>query len=160
MWKYRDEAENQISLHDCRATQITVGENKICMGFADGFWILSNTLYNPSGETLKTTRSQITFYLNTQYADEVEIAVFRRKQLRGKKISVREFRNLAWLMKMVNGNGAQLEFIDEYQNYGDRLYRGYLKAKRPPCSLECEIEIPWIEKIEYCWNEIDPENVW
>jgi len=31
--------------------------------------------HNPSGETLKTTRSQITFYLNTQYADEVDIAV-------------------------------------------------------------------------------------
>lgn len=161
MWTHREEAEDQISLHDCRATRITAAENRICMGFADGFWLIQNTAHNPSGETIKTTRSQVVFYLNPQCADEAEVTVFRRKQLRGKKkIAVREFRDLAWLMKIVNGQGVQLEFVEAYRQHSDRLYKGYLYAKRPPYWLECEIEIPWIEKIEYCWNEIDPENIW
>lgn len=160
MWKHREEAEEQISLHDCRATQITVEENRICMGFADGFWMIQNTAHNPSGETIKTTRSQVVFYLDQQNADEAEVAVFRRKQLKGKKIAVREVRNLAWLIKMVNGQGVQLEFVEAYRQCSDRLYKGYLYAKRPPYWLECELVIPRIEKIEYCWNELDPENIW
>ena len=161
MWKYREEAEKQISLHDCRATYMIADEHRICMEFADGFWMLPQTEYNPSKEVLKTNKSQLIFHLNSQYAEEAEITVFRRKQLRGKKwVAVREYKDMKWLMKMINQQGAQLEVIDEYERYIDRLYRCGLCMKNPPYRLECEVEIPVIQKIEYCWNEIDPENVW
>ena len=40
MWKYREEAEKQVSLHDCRATYMVADEHRILMEFADGFWML------------------------------------------------------------------------------------------------------------------------
>jgi len=161
MWKHREEAEEQISLHDCRVTHIITEEDRILMGFADGFWLIQKTAYNPAENTLKTTRSQLVFHLDPQYADEAEIAVFRQKQLRGKKwVAVREYRDLKWLMTMINQHGAQMEIIDEYGRYGNRLYRCILRMKKPAYRVECEVELPTIRRIEYCWNEIDPERIW
>lgn len=145
MWKHREEAEDQIRLHDCRATYIAAEQNRILMGFADGFWLIRKTAYNPTENTLKTAGSQLVFHLDDQYADDVTVFIFRQKQLRGKKwVQIRECKDIQWLMKMINQKGAQLEIIDEYGYYRRRLYIGDLILRHPTDRMECQVEIPAI----------------
>ncbi|MBQ2955050.1 MAG: hypothetical protein IJE08_01165 [Clostridia bacterium] len=63
-------------------------------------------------------------------------------------------------MKMINQKGAQLEIIYEYGYYRRRLYICDLILRHPTDRMECQVEIPAIQKMECCWNEIDPKRVW
>lgn len=55
MWKYT--AENDypnISLHDCRISNVLIDNNDIVFEFDDnGFWILENNCQNPFKKTLR-----------------------------------------------------------------------------------------------------------
>lgn len=163
MWKYKDEAGEQASLHDCRATHIGLEENSVRFHFTDGFWILPGTAHNPSETARKTTASALMLHLPDHHRDWTNMEVIRtKKKSNGKTVRLVEYHNLYWLARMVGAHNAELEFVGEYRKAGGRgrLYECCLWVKKPPYHIECRMEFDMVQKIEYCWNEINPERIW
>ena len=157
LWKHSDKNENnEISLHDCRTTQVLTKDNDLYFKFDDGFWILKSNGNNPYAKTLRTDASQ----LKLCNFDVSNIYVFHEFHLFRRLISIKRVSlNLEALMDNINSGKWELEFLYEYHTYHGVLYQCCIWSKRKPYHMEAQLIID-CESIEYFWNNLCEDKPW
>lgn len=145
-----------VGLHDCRADSCKLTDGRIIFTFNAGVSLLSgeNDELSASGHT----------QLIISGASELNACLFRRRTIFGKKITERVELSAAEFERLVNADGAQLEFLSEYHSDGSltapdgHLFRHVLfecclwQNKRPHC-VECELCVICYDSFEYSWEK-------
>lgn len=157
MWKNSSQnKQNFISLHDCKATNITIQEDHLFFEFDDGFWISPIAESNPFGYTAKTDKSEIQLI---QF-NVSNIYIFKEfRLLRRPVIIKRDSLDLEKLMANINCGKWELEFINEYHARKDVLYQCCIWTKQRPYHMDCQIELD-CDAIEYHWNDLRKDRPW
>ena len=155
MYQFTENSDKFISLHDCRATGMTVGERVVSFTFDDGICIGKKHPRNTYGKALRTDAAQVDFNLPVGTPDEnVTCYVFYSKK-NGK--AVRKQFSMEKLMRRINEKGCPLEFLYVCKG-GDRVvYECSLKRKKKPGSRECILVIR-TDGTSYRWNELCPQK--
>lgn len=158
MYKYFDRNENDdISLHDCKATKVSLRKDILSFEFADGFWISEKNRHNPYGKLLCTDKSRVDFRLLYDDPEEnVTFYLFKEKK-HGKVI--RKQYSLKKLMKKINDKGRELEFLYAYQGYNSIIFECEIWFDKKPYSRECVLIVSTDDMI-YRWNQICEDKTW
>lgn len=158
MYKFFDRNENDdISLHDCKATKISIRKDILSLEFEDGFWVSEHHRHNPYGKLLATDKSRVDFrLLYDEPEDNVTFYVFKEKK-HGKVI--RKQYSLKKLMKKINEKGKELEFLYAYQGYNSIIFECWLWQKKKPYHRECVLILS-TDDIIYRWNQICENKTW
>ena len=153
MYQFTENSDKFISLRDCKATGMTIGERVISFTFADGIFIGKKHPRNTYGKTLRTDAAQVDFNLPVGAPDEnVTCYVFYEKK-NGRAIR-RQF-PLEKLMARINDCGCPLEILYACKG-GDRvIYQCRLARKKKSGSRECLLEIR-TDGASFRWNELRP----
>ena len=147
-WKHTQ--TSGIGLHDCRATQLDVNNDRMEFTFGEGVVVLADNENNPHSSHRKTTAASLVI---NNY-DLESIYIFREVCLFGKRIlTVRKSITPGKLSDMINSGKWQLEFITEYVSAFTVLYNCEIWSHRRPYHTECQIEMVY-GSIEYNWNGI------
>lgn len=155
MYQFIENSDKFISLHDCRATGMTVGNRVISFTFADGIYIGKKHPRNTYGKTLRTDEARVDFNLPVGTPDEnVTCYVFFEKK-NGR--TVRKRFSVGKLMKKINDKGRKLEFLYAYKGGDTVVYKCMLWKKKKPLGRECILEIR-TDGTSYRWNEICPDK--
>ena len=152
MYKFSDNNENNdISLHDCRAEKIIIGDKSLSFVFENGIYISAENMNNYNKKLSYTDKAEIVFdTIHKNIETDVIIYIFSKTEEENK--SVREEISLAEFADMMN-NGAELEFINSYKGDSAYLFDCWLWFKNEPYHKECEIIISAYE-LTYYWNEL------
>ena len=157
MYKYSDNDTGHFSLHDCRATKLTIGDHKLTFEFEDGFYLCGGTMLNQY-----TGKSEVSFTTTSDRPDW-NISVYLIEYLDTDEDSEEEraIRTSMLLDKFTEllKNGAELEFIDEYSSYEKFFYDCVLWYPKGevPRTVDCQIFIN-AKDITYRWNEIKTDD--
>ena len=155
MYQFIENSDKFISLHDCRATGMTVGDRVISFTFADGIYIGKKHPRNTYGKTLRTDGAQVDFNLPVGTPDEnVTCYVFYGKK-NGK--AVRKQFSMNQLARRINDRGCPLEFLYAYKGGDSVIYECSLRRKKKPGSRECILVIR-TDGTSFRWNEICPQK--
>lgn len=148
-WLHRAaNAHNEISLHDCRATHLTVCGDRIEFDFDSGFTLVSGTALNPSGRNADTGRSALVFpKAEAEFHLHTEHSLFRRNIF-----TIRRQIPLSLLAEKLKSGSWELEFIHEYYGYHSALFLCCIWQKHKPYHIDCQLEL-CCKEIEYYWNE-------
>lgn len=149
MYKFVDNQDEHISLHDCRANGISLGDGVLSFVFDNGFWIGADHTLNPHGEPMYTDKSEVRFHLlYNDINNDITIYIFTNE---GEK-TFREELSLDEFVKMINSGSAEIEFLYEYKGYRDVIFECWLWFEEEPYHKECVLIIS-TDDIKYCWNE-------
>ena len=153
MYRYSDNNKNNdISLHDCRAKKLVLGDGYISFVFDDGFYVTETNENNYNKKLSYTDKSEVVF--RTRYDDSITIYVFSDTEEKGK--SVREQITQTHLSKMLD-NGTELEFLYEYKGYQSYVFECWLWFDSEPYHKECVIIIS-SDDVSYNWNSLYTEE--
>ena len=144
-----------ISLHDSRATGIHMDGKDLVLDFADGFWLVHGSRYNPHENTLRTDAAQVRFVdfeIENFYVFKV-VRLFR-KPIFTKRIEM----DLQTLIDNVNSGAWELEFLDEYTRFRGLLFNCWIWHKKGH-TQECQISMDCTET-QYYWNSIREDRIW
>lgn len=157
MWKNADKNVNHsISLHDCRATSMSVQEHALLFHFDDGFWVSPTDKRNPFGNIVRTDKSEIQL-VRFEVSD---IHIFKEVRVFHRMVSTKRVSfSLEKLMANINSGKWELEFVYEYHAHKGVLYQCWIWMKQPPYHMECQIVID-CEEIEYHWNNLCEDRTW
>ncbi len=151
MYQYTQKDEPlavDISLHDCRATQMEIDGEDIIFRFEDGFCITPENEANSTGEVLYTGRAQ----LRIIRPDSFEAHLLHEDTRFGyPPLSVKERITPEQLAEMLNSGDYELEFISEFIGYKSYYYQCWLWFDRKPYHVECQLEARCCE-LEYSWD--------
>ena len=155
MYQFIENSEKHISLHDCKATSMSIGDRVITFTFPDGICIGKKHPRNTYGKNIRTDSAQVAYNLPVGTPDEnVTCYVFYEKK-NGKTVR-KQFR-LEKLMGRINDDGCPLEFLYAYKGYDTVVYECSLKRKKKRGSRECILVIR-TDGASYRWNELCPEK--
>ena len=155
MYQFIENSDKFISLHDCQATGMTVGDRVISFTFADGICIGKKHPRNTYGKTLRTDAAQVDFNLPVGTPDEnVTCYVFYGRK-NGK--AVRKKFSVEKLMRRINDRKCPLEFLYAYKGGDTMIYECSLKRKKKPGTRECILVIR-TDGVSYRWNELCPQK--
>ena len=149
MWKYSD--NNNISLHDSRATKMKIDDSFITFTFDNGFWILAENINNSNKKLSCTDKSEVIFHTVYNGAESnVTVYIFTKTDEENK--AIREEITPYKLVELVN-SGIELEFIYSYKGYQSFLFECWLWFDKEPYHKECEIIIS-ADNVTYNWNSM------
>ena len=155
MYQFIENSDRFISLHDCVATGMEIGDRVISFTFADGICIGKKHPRNTYGKTLRTDAAQVDFNLPVGTPDDnVTCYVFYGKK--NGKATRKKFKTEK-LMRRINENGCRLEFLDAYKGGDAVVYECSLSRKKKPGSRECILVIR-TDGASYRWNELCPQK--
>ena len=155
MYQFTENSDKVISLHDCKATGMTVGDRVISFTFPDGVCIGKKHPRNTYGKTLRTDGAQVDFNLPVGTPDEnVTCYVFYDRK-NGK--AVRKPFSMEKLMRRINEKGCALEFLYVYKGGDTLVYKCELKRKKKPGTRECILVIR-TDGVSFRWNELRPQK--
>lgn len=124
--------------------------------FANGFWIVANTINNPSSTTLRTDKSQ----LKLRNYDISHIYLFKQIRLFRRLISTQRVSlNVKTLMDNINRGKWELEFLYEYHAYHGVLFCCCLWTKDIPYSIECQLILD-CDDMQCYWNQLCEDKPW
>lgn len=150
MWIHSGKKTDDISFHDCCATQARTDSHNLYFEFNDGFWITSNTKNNQYDNTLRTDKSQLKI-CNYEVSD---IYIFKEIRLFRHLISTHRVPlNLDKLMENINSGKWKLEFLYEYHFYHRVLFMCWIWSKSKPYHRECQLIID-CDGMECFWNKL------
>lgn len=153
MYKYFDKNENDdISLHDCRATSILFSRKKLTFTFPDGFWVGETNNQNPYGKALCTDESVVEFKL---LHEDITIYIFTEE----KDKTIREEWELKEFADRINKRTWELEFLYSYKGYHSIIFECMIWFDEAPYSKECVLIIS-TDDITYGWNDICENKTW
>jgi hypothetical protein len=157
MYKFSDNDINHFSLHDCRATKLTIGDHSLTFEFEDGYYLCGGTMLNQY-----TGRSEVSFTTPSDKPDwNISIYVFEYLDTDEDSEESRAIRTSIPVDKFIEllNNGAQLEFLDEYSGYEKFFYDCVLWYPKGvvPRTMDCQIFIR-AKDITYRWNEVKTEG--
>ena len=158
MYKYSNSNTEYFSLHDCRATRLTVGDHTLAFEFEDGFWVIeNNTMLNQY-----TGRSEVGFTTESDKPEwDITVYVFEHIDTDKDTEENKAVRTCIPLekFKALLQNGAELEFLDEYKGCEKYFYDCVLwyKKGKVPRTADCQIFIS-AKDITYRWNELKTDK--
>lgn len=153
MYKYYDKNENDdISLHDCRATAVSLKNKKLAFTFPDGFFVCDQNKQNPYGKTLCTDQSEIEFQI---LEEDVTVYIFSRKM--GK--TIREEWEIRDYIEKINDHTYELEFLYKYKGYQSMIFECMIWFNKKPYCKECVLMMR-TEDITYRWNQLCEDREW
>jgi len=154
MYKYSDRNENDdISLHDCRATKIVVKNGVLSFIFKEGFWVSEFNRNNYHKKLSFTDEAEVkikTLYRNME--SSITIYVFTDTEDENK--AIREWIPFDRFAEQING-GMELEFLYSYKGCQSFIFECWLWFDEEPYHKECVMMISASE-ITYHWNKIFP----
>ena len=154
MYKYSTHNENNdISLHDCRATKILFTDNILSFLFKDGFYVCVHNKDNDKRKLSYTDMSEAKFKI---LYNDIIIYIFTETDDKDK--AIRETISLDTLMEKING-GMELEFISVFKGYQSYIFVCWLWFDFEPYHKECEIILS-ADKETYYWNTIFTDDEW
>ncbi|MBQ8965314.1 hypothetical protein [Ruminococcus sp.] len=155
MYRFSDNnANNDIGLHDCRATEFWYDDSTLTFVFDEGFCVLADNRYNDLKKNAYTGRAELEF--KASYKDiETNMTVYIFTDTEDKNKSIRERISLEQFRDMIN-SGAELEFLYSYKGYMTYLFECWLWCDTTPHTKECMIIIS-ADEVTYKWNELLPE---
>lgn len=160
MWKYT--AENDypnISLHDCRISNVLIDKNDIVFEFDDkGFWIVENNSQNPFNKTLRTDKSEIRF--KDIYVDFTRIYYYKTYHLFKKAIFTKRIElTIEQFASKINNSNWKFEFVEELYAWSRAGFDGFVWFDKKPYEYECQIRL-FFNTMIYSWNKICEDRPW
>jgi hypothetical protein len=161
MWKYTEiNAYNTISLHDCKASVITMEGSDLIFDFPDGFWITPLSSHSDHDCPIKTGPAQLCIHGIFEEAPFDTIDIYKTIHILGKPVFCRRLQpEYPTFLKMFQTGKYDLEFITEYHTDITSLYQCWIWKKDSGVYAECQFELT-AKSIEYRWNEIRYEREW
>ena len=161
MWKYTElDAYNTISLHDCKATSITMEGSNLIFNFPDGFWITPANKHINHDRPIKTGPAQLCIRGVFKEAPFDAIDIYKTFRILGKPVFCRRLQpEHPIFLKMFQTRKYELEFITEYHAAISSLYQCWIWKKKSGVYAECQFELT-AKSIEYRWNEIRYDREW
>lgn len=156
MYKYSDSNENDdISLHDCRATKIAINDGILSFVFKEGFYILERNRNNFNKKLSYTDESEVKFKI--LYKDiESNITIYIFTDTKEKNKAIRERIPFDTFANQIN-NGMELEFLYSYKGYQSSVFECWLWFDEEPYHKECVMIIS-ADEITYSWNTLYVEE--
>ena len=146
--------DSELTLHDCIAEKILYKDGVLQFSFPDGFWVTPNHNKNDLGKTVKTDASQVDFLVDD--INDIEIHVYTRTIFKNTKV---EFWDAGDLINAINCGKCTIEFIYQYRNFFEQMWRCALHFERKPYYRECQLYIPET-KATYRWNNLLSDREW
>ena len=161
MWKYTElNAYNAISLHDCKATTITIDGSDLIFDFPDGFWITPASNHINHHCPVKTGPAQLCIHEIFEESPFDSIDIYKTTYIFAKPVFCRRLRPChSAFLKMFQSGKYDLEFITEYHASISSLYQCFIWKKNSGVYAECQLELT-AKSIEYRWNEIHYDHEW
>ena len=156
MYKYSDRNENDdISLHDCRATKIKINDGMVSFVFKEGFWVSARNRNNFNKKLSYTDEEEMR--CGTLYGDiESDITVYVFTDTREENKAIRERIPFDIFAEQING-GMELEFLYSYKGYQTSIFECCLWFDEAPYHKEC-VMILSAKEITYNWNTLHAEE--
>lgn len=153
MYNYSDNNENNdIFLHDCRATKIESHDNMLSFIFKEGFWVSENNINNFHKKLSYTDESEVKFRILNE---DITIYIFTNTNEENK--AIRESVPLDIFAEKING-GMELEFLYSYKGYQSFIFECWLWFNNEPYHKECVIIIS-ADQVTYNWNTLFTDNL-
>ena len=154
-YSHFENGRENLTLHDCIATDAQLCGGVLSFFFDEGFWIASFHPENGTGNTVRTDASEVKYYLSRGISEDCTVYIFRRffKAVLRKSLSVEE------LVSMIRKKKCSIEFSYQYEDGYSRIIKCTLHYPRRPYHEECELAI-YVEGEEYLWNELREDYVW
>ena len=141
-----------ISLHDCLVTAIQMKGNDLVFTFDDGYWLFPD---NPEKPVCATGRAAVVFHLAFErFAEKPEVILYEREKTR---VYRREM-PFSVFMERVN-NGDVFEFVNQYFNCSEVLFRGYFGPAQTFRNCACDLRMT-LTGVDFCWNGLNRERRW
>jgi hypothetical protein len=153
MYQFTENSDKFISLRDCKATGMTIGDRVISFMFADGFTIGKKHPRNTYGKTLRTGAAQADFNLPIGTPDENAVCYVFYEKKNGK--ALRKQFSLEKLMRRVNDCGCPLKFLSLCKGGDTLIYKCELARKKKSGVRECVLVIR-TDGVSFRWNELCP----
>ena len=155
-FKYQTDRDEDISLHDCRATRIEANGNTFSFVFEDGFWVINDDSFG-DGRLHRSGPSVMEVSLNEDaWSENAEIYVFYKR----KRKTIRRKMPLDRFVSLIASDRAELEFLYLYESKEFRSYlfdcRLWQKRALPK---ECTIRVN-ANGLTFFWNEVQKDRVW
>ena len=156
MYKFSDNNENNdISLHDNRATKVSFDAGILTFEFADGFYVTENNANNYLKKLAYTGKSEVTFRTLSKEIDQ-DLAVYIFTKTDTESRTIRDEIPYAEFAKMID-NGMKLEFLYAYKGYRSYVFECWLWFDSEPYHKECVLMIS-ADEVSYKWNELFAEE--
>ena len=144
----------ELTLHDCLADKIMYENGILRFYFADGFWVTPNHEANSLGKTVRTDASQVDFCMDD--ISNIGIHVYTQSVFKKTKV---EYWDASKLIDEVNRGKCTIEFIDQYRNDAEQMWRCTLRFKKKPYFKECQLYIPETTAT-FRWNNLRSDREW
>lgn len=142
MFKYIENKEGKIGLHDCRTTHISYENQILSFEFPEGFYILDTI------EPVRSEKAKMECHIIDEDIDGISIFIYK-KHSSGKIIREDWSDNF---VSAVNNGTFEYEFVTTYKSFQRILLKGYVWFDKEPYYMECDIELH-TDRISYMWNE-------
>ncbi|MBQ7321887.1 MAG: hypothetical protein IJW99_07300 [Clostridia bacterium] len=147
--------EKNLTLHDCRATRVSLEDGELVFHFPNGFCIGYLHPENPYRKPIMTDVAEVRYHLVHESPYDADGYVFDRKK-RGK--AIRWDYSLKQLMADINEKGGQLEFLYQYLDGFCRIVKCELWFEKRPYHRECELFLH-TDRVAYLWNNLREESL-
>ena len=148
---------SKLSLHDCIAERISSENGVLRFSLPEGFWITPHHEENPSGKTVRTDASIVSF--SVEDIDDILLRVFtRHRGIFSCKTNV-DIWDMDRLISAVNSGKCVLEFITQYRTYGEQMWHCAIRSSQKPYYRECQMYLPNAEAAFY-WNQLRLDHEW
>lgn len=140
-----------VSLHDCKATQILLEDRLLSFTFPDGFWVTKKD--NVNEKLFYTDEGQVNFTL--LYAADVAVTIYIFTEKNGK--TIREELKIEEFIHQINSNLCSLEFLYSYIGYQTFKFDCWIWFDKEPYHKECELVIS-AQEMSCQWNNMYEES--
>ncbi len=156
MYKFSDNNENNdISLHDNRATKVSFDSGVLAFEFDDGFYVTESNSNNYLKKLAYTGKSEVAFKTFSKDMDQ-DLTVYLFTKTDTESRTIRDEIPYAEFAKMLD-NGMELEFLYAYRGYRSYVFECWLWFDHEPYHKECVLMIS-ADEVSYKWNELFAEE--
>ena len=152
---HSDHEEKHLTLHDCRATRVSLEDGELVFHFPNGFCIGCLHPENPYRKPIMTDAAEVRYHLVSGRTYDAYGYVFDHKKP-GK--SIRWDYTVEQLMTDINEKGGQLEFLYQYLDEDRRIIKCELWFDKKPYHRECELFLH-ADRVAYLWNGLRRESL-
>ncbi len=149
--------DKELSLHDCISDHVIYEENTLRFCLPEGFWITPGHAENHCGQTVRTDKAAVDFYVED--INDIMLCVFIKKRLGFSKKTVLEYWDMKKFISDVNNGRYSIEFIYQYTSPHEQLWQCIIHSNKNSDYMECQLHIPNTTATFY-WNNLRPERKW
>ena len=160
------ENNNEVLLHDCMITDAKLDNGNLVLTFEDGVWLLAETELNPSKDTIRTGKAQVTICLvdESQEASGVDVCMgvglFWQKRLKLWKCW-----SMGEMIRCIRSNRANFEILIMHRDSVSVVFSGVCSVRKSRSFSRYEYfywKVQTKKNLEICfeWDGVRPDCVW